>query len=92
MDPAAGGHIVGIEGDGAAAVGGVRGNDHALADILALHHGPGCQVGHNAHLLADQILGAVPLGNARQDAALPLAVKDGQMQQLLVLFQGIDQY
>ena len=87
VDPAAHGGIVAVESNGAAAVGGVGSEDHALADVLALEHRTGCQIAHDAQLFADEILGLEPLGNAGQDAALPLAVKHGEVQQLLALLQ-----
>ena len=81
MDACTGGGAVREEGDGAAAVDiSISSKDHALADILTLHHRAGCQVGHDADLFADQILGCEPLGDAGQDAALTLAVKDGQVE------------
>ncbi len=79
--------VVAVEGDGAAAVGGIGSKDHALADILALHHGARCQIAHDADLVADQVFRLEPLCNAGKDAALPLAVKHGQVQQLLALLQ-----
>mgnify|MGYP001716437194 CR=1 FL=1 len=87
VDAAAHGGIVAVESNGAAAVGGVGSEDHALADVLALEHGTGCQIAHDAQLFANEILRLEPLGNAGQDAALPLAVKDGEVQQLLALLQ-----
>ena len=87
VDAAANGGVVAVEGDGAAAVSGVGSKDHALADILALQHGAGGQIADDADLLADQILRLEPLGNAGQDAALTLAVKHGQVEQLLALLQ-----
>ena len=90
MDACARGGVVGEERDGAAAVHiGVSGKDHALTDILALHHRARGQVGDDADLLADQILRRKPLGNAGQNAALALAVKHGQVQQLLALLHAL---
>ena len=85
MDTAAHGGIVTVESNGAAAVGGVGSEDHALADVLALEHGTGCQIAHDAQLFADEILRLEPLGNAGEDAALALTVEDGQVEQLLAL-------
>ena len=87
VDAAAYGGVVAVESDGAAAVGGISSKDHALADILALHHGARCQIAHNADLLTDQVFRLEPLCNAGKDAALPLAVKHGQVQQLLAFLQ-----
>ena len=90
MDACARGGVVGEERDGAAAVHvGVSGKDHALADVLALHHRARGQVGDDADLLADQILRREPLGNAGQNAALALAVEHGQVQQLLALLHAL---
>ena len=86
MDAAANRNIIAIEGNGAAAIRSIRRKDHTLADVLALHHRAGGQVGHDADLLADEVFRLEPLGNAGQDAALPLAVKNGQVQQLFALF------
>ena len=72
MDAGTHGGVLAVEGDGAAAVSGVGSKDHALADILALHHRAGGQIGHDADLLADEVFRLEPLGNAGQDAALAL--------------------
>ena len=82
--------VVREERDGAAALDvGVGGENHTLADVLALHHRARGKVGDDADLLADQVFRREPLRDAGQDAALALAVKDGQVQQLLALLHPL---
>ena len=67
------------------AASGILGTqNHALAlDALEF---AGREVGDEAHLLAHQVLGLIPLGNTADDGASCHAVINGEFQQLVGLF------
>ena len=68
-----------------------RGQHHAVR--LDPHQLRRLEVGHDDHLASDQLLRRVLRGDAGDERALPLAVEDGQLDQLLRLlhfFRGAD--
>ena len=57
--------------------------DHALADILALHHGARCQIAHNADLLTDQVFRLEPFCNAGKAVSYThLHLPEGRREEL----------
>lgn len=64
------------------------GNKHAAG--VNAHHGPGREVGYGDAGLADELLGLVILVDAAENyAVFPATIVEGELEQLLALFNGL---
>lgn len=75
-------------GDGEASIEVEGREDHATT--LDAHHFAGSEVGDEEHVLADQLLGLIVLGDTREDGAVRArSVVDGKLQELVALLHRV---
>ena len=75
-------------GDGEASIEVEGREDHATT--LDAHHFAGSKVGDEEHVLADQLLGLIVLGDTREDGAVRArSVVDGKLQELIALLHRV---
>lgn len=85
---AAGLHPTQEGGDGEASIEVEGREDHATT--LDAHHFAGSEVGDEEHVLADQLLGLIVLGDTREDGAVRTrSVVDGKLQELVAFLHRV---